>query len=874
MLTRFKQKRVPKNEKYLTNSPIFNISGGLDFRFPAIELQGNVWSDAKNVIIKNKDVSQRPGYVTYGNNIPLASNPIMAFDYFFDYDGTQYLFAWSTKEIYQYNSSSGMWECVTYGAVIQDCEDKTDWTASANITVTDDTTNRVVGTNALKIAVAAAFGTGITSGIACYYDFTATNLTAYTYLHLWIKSSVATSAGDIQILLDDTAGCVSPLETLDIPALVADTLTEVEVEIGTPGDLTAVSSVAVKIATDGDLLREDCSDISDWVNGDNINGVSEVDPAGQFRMDANTAAWENCASRYRLLTSVPDQFTFETRLYHDALGTRANMDYFHICFYQTARKFHVFFSTDGLKIGNDSGEIEVGTNLVKSGGSAEWQTWRFVVDLDIGTCDVYLDDSTHTWEKVGDGIACVLSEGGSAGYVWLLQTGFTTNDMVTHVDYIKAQTGSILGAMNIYVDDIRVVKRLTGSVDYEVSNEQIYSETRAANLFISTNRVNDIQCFEPGTDTVWSDLGGSPNKCKFLKNFHNHLMRFDVVSGGARYPVRIEWSAHGEPEDNTSSGSGNNSLIKSMDWLTGCEIIKGNLAIFKEESITMCYYVGGANPFEFDENKIYGLGTPAGKTIKSRDGEELVFLGSDMEVYTFDGYDVERRSKFLNYKLADKIDSSNVNLCHAEMYEEFASYVLYAPKVGSDYCDSVWVWNYHDDYWTYWELNDDIMSSGFYVSITALKIGEILGKIGTLDWRIGSRTISANFPTILLGNETGYIFNLLADELNDNSVAIDSYFTTKSHILNEVQGYTRHEYIASYAKGNDIEIEISTDDGMNFVNKGSVSLDLLERNNKFLRNLKTTSEKLMIRFRNKVTNERFHLSGYSIGYIKKDRIID
>jgi len=246
MLNRFKQKRVPKGEEYLTNSPIFNISGGLDFRYPAIELQGNVWADAKNVTVKGKDVTQRPGYVIYGSNIPLASNPIMAFDYFFDYDGTQYLFAWSTKEIYKYRSSSGMWECVTGGVVVQDCEDKTDWTASASITVTDDTTNRVVGTNALKIAVAAAF----TTGIACYDDFVADDLTDYDYLHLWILSSVTAAAGDIQILLDNTAGCVSPLETIDMPALVAGTLTEVEVAIGTPADLGAVISVAVNIATD------------------------------------------------------------------------------------------------------------------------------------------------------------------------------------------------------------------------------------------------------------------------------------------------------------------------------------------------------------------------------------------------------------------------------------------------------------------------------------------------------------------------------------------------------------------------------------------------------------------------------------------------
>ena len=200
-----------------------------------------------------------------------------------------------------------------------------------------------------------------------------------------------------------------------------------------------------------DLLDDECDDISEWTNGDNNNGVSEDEGGWEllgfesecYRFDANTATSQNYAHRYRDLASAPDQFTLEIRLYHDALGAQSVQDHFYINFQQSTRRFHVNFSTEGCKLWDDSGYIEVGTDLVKSGGNKEYQTWRFVVDMDAGTCDVYLNDSTHTWEKVGAGLACVETVASVGGRVQMLQAGYTTNNMLTHVDYVKIQSGLV-----------------------------------------------------------------------------------------------------------------------------------------------------------------------------------------------------------------------------------------------------------------------------------------------------------------------------------------------------------------------------------------------------------------------------------------------
>jgi len=105
----------------------------------------------------------------------------------------------------------------------------------------------------------------------------------------------------------------------------------------------------------------------------------------------------------------------------------------------------VFFDANKVEIRDGANYVEVGTDLVKEGVSAEWQTWRFLVTLTDtpgeGTCDVYLKDSTHNWEKVGTAIPCSVTSTVTDGTVYLIQYAHTTNDMLTHVDYLKIYDG-------------------------------------------------------------------------------------------------------------------------------------------------------------------------------------------------------------------------------------------------------------------------------------------------------------------------------------------------------------------------------------------------------------------------------------------------
>ena len=116
-------------------------------------------------------------------------------------------------------------------------------TAPDNVTRSVDT-EHYKGESANKFVIAGAFTTGLVSSKAV----SSMDLSGYDYVEFWVESTITTVAGDFTLLLDNTALCVSALETLTIPALVADTPTFVRIALANPELDTAIISVGLNAA--------------------------------------------------------------------------------------------------------------------------------------------------------------------------------------------------------------------------------------------------------------------------------------------------------------------------------------------------------------------------------------------------------------------------------------------------------------------------------------------------------------------------------------------------------------------------------------------------------------------------------------------------
>jgi flagellin-like protein len=122
------------------------------------------------------------------------------------------------------------------------------WTsASSSVTAIASTTAKKEGTASSDLTITS--GGGI--GLGAYDDLAATvDLSSIDSIRLWVRSSVNSAAGDIEIVIDDTAACGSALENIDLPVLVADTWKLVTLAITDNSDMTAVKCVGLNYVTD------------------------------------------------------------------------------------------------------------------------------------------------------------------------------------------------------------------------------------------------------------------------------------------------------------------------------------------------------------------------------------------------------------------------------------------------------------------------------------------------------------------------------------------------------------------------------------------------------------------------------------------------
>ncbi len=131
--------------------------------------------------------------------------------------------------------------------VLDDCEDAWDEDVPANFTVSLDAADKMVGTSSVKVDIAAA---AAADTILCEVVAPGTALPKFTHLEFWIKCSIATTAGDFKIHLDDTAKCANAIEVLNVPALVANTWTHVRLALATPQLDSAIISLGLEYDVD------------------------------------------------------------------------------------------------------------------------------------------------------------------------------------------------------------------------------------------------------------------------------------------------------------------------------------------------------------------------------------------------------------------------------------------------------------------------------------------------------------------------------------------------------------------------------------------------------------------------------------------------
>ncbi|RUS42271.1 hypothetical protein [Cohnella sp. AR92] len=226
--------------------PLRDFSAGYNDSVDPALLPDNALCEVENAIIGRGSITKKFGFAKY--TVSALSSAIRRIYTFFKNAGPTEMLAVSNATLYKDNSGTLEPIPVYRYQTIEDCEDPWDESVNANVTGSIDTADKKAGNASVKLVVAAA---AAANTILATEVIPATDISQGTLVRLWIKSSVATNAGDLQLLLDNTAACASPVYALSVPALSANEWKRVEMPYdGTVAGSAAIISIGLKYVVD------------------------------------------------------------------------------------------------------------------------------------------------------------------------------------------------------------------------------------------------------------------------------------------------------------------------------------------------------------------------------------------------------------------------------------------------------------------------------------------------------------------------------------------------------------------------------------------------------------------------------------------------
>lgn len=131
---------------------------------------------------------------------------------------------------------------------IDNLETPGQWAASGSVTNATEASDYKQGSRGLDVTILPGFGSGLISRSP---DLTVDLTSPQHYaVQLWIKASSDTTDGLIELVLDDSSGCGSPEETIDIPALATGTWEQVTLDLAVPTTLSSIVCVGLNASSD------------------------------------------------------------------------------------------------------------------------------------------------------------------------------------------------------------------------------------------------------------------------------------------------------------------------------------------------------------------------------------------------------------------------------------------------------------------------------------------------------------------------------------------------------------------------------------------------------------------------------------------------
>lgn len=407
---------------------------------------------------------------------------------------------------------------------------------------------------------------------------------------------------------------------------------------------------------------------------------------------------------------------------------------------------------------------------------------------------------TNTWTHCSILLSSFIAS--SSAYTPASMTAALSIALVAHTDP---------GSITVYIDDIQAVQCFQGTLDNRFSLDAIYDTLIITNGVDAPSQINSSLVHSTMTLNLPS---GNLTTSEIVRAFQDHVLFFNNTENGNSVSRRCTWTNIGTTNDFVDGTSGFQDLTDNTDQIVAVEILSETIMmIYRENSISLCTWVGGHTPFRFDP-LITGYGALSKDSVEFVEGYHVVIDNAD--VYVTNGTnEVQNIDAPIQQYLYNNLNGQYA----ARTFTRFS-------KIDNEV--EFWICNNAttpDQGYTFNQINANwyirsrnISGFGTYQTQTYLTIGELIGTIAQQNFTFGSQTIKSFFPITLLGDVNGLVYQINKTSTTNNGTSIPSEYHTPDFVLPDTpefeNKFMRVNKFVFDAFGSTVTVQYSIDGGI------------------------------------------------------------
>lgn len=308
---------------------------------------------------------------------------------------------------------------------------------------------------------------------------------------------------------------------------------------------------------------------------------------------------------------------------------------------------------------------------------------------------------------------------------------FAAKDTSDNVSLFAGDEGKLY-KFNQGTSDLDDVSK-SGTPAYDLAGPERWRFSQFGTKVIAAGGTGEeLQVFDVGTDSAFSNLGGSPPKADYIAVVRDQVWTANVDEGSGRVPNKVRWSAiNNEASWTIGTDQADSQVIPDAGAITG--LVGGERAvILMERAIAVAYYVG--SPLIYEINRVETQrGCPFPDSIANVGGD-VFYLARD-GFYRFSGNQsipigAEKVDKFFFKDFDDaKVDKMS---CAADPEAQLVAWSYVSNNAPDDTPDKILVYNYAINRWSIIEQQCELLAPLFTPAYTLEDLDNLAANIDSL----------------------------------------------------------------------------------------------------------------------------------------------